>query len=1832
MPDAGTRVDAGTGDAGTEDAGPTLQTPGVPTAVTATAGDGQATVRWTAPANGGSPITSYTVTTLFLDSQLKTQNTTETQVTVTGLTNGMPYSFTVSATNALGTSGTSQPSNVVTPRTVPAAPTGVTATPANRSLVVTWSAPVETGGSVITGYTVTVQPGNHSQEVSANETRATVTGLTNGTEYTVTVAARNEAGAGPASSPVSATPLAVPSAPTAVQATPGNRQVALTWSAPADDGGSPLTGYTIHVSAGGVLVRTESSTTTSFTVLGLINGTAYSFHVTATNGTGAGLASEPVFATPRTVPGAPTQVRATAGNRSALVEWSAPDDNGGSDVTGYTLTVEAGGTVVETRETSATSLTVTGLTNGTTYRFTVTATNGVGTGAASSPVSAVPQSLPGAPTGLAVSPGNTQVSLTWTAPQDNGGNPLTGYVVTVRSGGAVVRTQDATTTNATVTGLTNGTAYSFTVSATTSVGTGLPSEPVSATPRTVPGAPTQLQATAGEGQVTVSWTAPANGGSAITGYTVLAQPGDRTVQVAGNQTQATVTGLTNGTAYTFTVTATNVAGTGAASTSVSATPRTVPAAPTNLEATPGAAQVSLTWFAPSNNGGSAVTGYVVTVRNGGTVVGTQTSSTRSATVTGLTNGTAYTFTVAATNVAGTGAASTPVNATPRTVPAAPSGLAATPDNGQVSLTWAAPTDNGGSPVTGYTVTARQGATVVGTQTSATTSATVTGLTNGTAYTFTVAATNVAGTGAVSTSVSATPRTVPREPTNVVATGGNRQVSLTWSAPTDNGGSPVTGYVVSIHQGTTVVRTQSFTTTSATVTGLTNGVNYDVTVAATNAAGTGWESLKVAFIPRTVPGAPANVVASPGNGGVTLTWSEPADTGGSGIGGYTVRVRQGGSVLSTQTTSAMNLWVSGLTNGTAYNFTVSAANSVGNGPESTAVIATPRTVPGVPTNLRATSGNSQVALAWNAPADNGGNAITGYAVTVRHGGSNAVVATPTFTATSGTVTGLTNGTSYTFTVAAMNEAGTGAATAALTATPAIAPGPPLNVRAAVFGGTVAIRWAAPLTDGGSPITEYVVTVSPGGTTHRVPAPATGTSLVGLPLASGYLLSVRALNAAGQGPAASTATTFELACEETGFPGLSLTSALDADTLLVHDVSGDGRADVILATNERPDVPVLQVRQGAGRGRLQGGVNYPMPIVADRLLLGDLNGDGRQDVVAGSSITVSPTLVTRLAQQGGTLSAAVTTEASSGPRNLALGEFTGDGRLDLVMSPANTNGQLWVLPGRGDGTFQAHIASTATGVGVNFGVGDFNRDGRADVVFSGGGRIVVMLGDGQGHLTAASTSYTAGSTDAPMAIGDFNADGAPDVAVLNSTQRTVDVLLNNGDATFRAVVRYSVGSVAATALTLGDFNRDGSPDVAVINSGSASFAVLRGRANGTFDAAVAYVGMAGLIRHGVGDIDGDGFPDIAMLRASASSFAMTDALDIAWGRADGTLERPALSYGPAAFSSAVGDFDMDGRMDMVSANGSTVNVWKGNGDGTLTSAPALTGPATSTGVTLNDLNRDGRADVVVSNGSANSISVFLAQANGTFGARVDHAAGGFVVDGAIGVGDINADGLKDLAVPTVSSGTAQISLFLGTAAGGFAPVAVHPAGSAVNFVEMADVNGDGRADVIGRNSNSATVVLKLGRADGTLEASQLIPAGINARSLTVGDYDGNGRPDLAVSDTSSLRILPNTGNGTFGAAIVSAEPVGQLGRVAGDINGDGRIDLVSFTDTANNGGGRVWILLGLGDGTFATTGDTFPSSTTSTSASMFLADMNGDSSPDLVGSNTTHGVFVLPQACF
>ena len=504
-------------------------------------------------------------------------------------------------------------------------------------------------------------------------------------------------------------------------------------------------------------------------------------------------ANVPVYAI-ATIPGSPTGLAAVAVSPTQVnLFWTAPASDGGSVITGYKIEYKSGSfysTLVENTGT-VTTYSHTGLTTGTAYTYKISAINSLGTSTASSDVSITPTSdsaaiAPGAPTGLtatAVSP--TKIDLSWTAPANNGGYPITGYKIQYRTGSDsytdLVANTASTTTSFSHNGITAGQLYIYRVYTITSFATSEKSspevtvQPKSASASSTPGAPTGLTATAvSSSKIELSWTAPANnGGYPVTGYKIEYKKGIGTyLSLVSNTVNTTTTyshtGLTTGTAYTYKISAINSIGTSTASAEASATPTTTlqPAAATapgstSLTATPvSATQVNLSWTAPSN-GGSAITGYKIEVKKGTgsyeTLVANTASTSTTYSHTGLTTGTVYYYRVSAINAIGTGT-SGDASATPKET-TTPILTATTISPTQISLSWTAPSQTYQQRINGYKVEEKIGSDTFKTiieNTGSTTTYLVTGLTTGKSHTYAVSAIFSLGASPRSNDASATP--------------------------------------------------------------------------------------------------------------------------------------------------------------------------------------------------------------------------------------------------------------------------------------------------------------------------------------------------------------------------------------------------------------------------------------------------------------------------------------------------------------------------------------------------------------------------------------------------------------------------------------------------------------------------------------------------------------------------------------------------------------------------------------------------------------------------------------------------------------------------------------------------------------------------------------------------------------------------------------------------------------------------------------------------------------------------------------------------------------------
>jgi FG-GAP-like repeat len=388
-------------------------------------------------------------------------------------------------------------------------------------------------------------------------------------------------------------------------------------------------------------------------------------------------------------------------------------------------------------------------------------------------------------------------------------------------------------------------------------------------------------------------------------------------------------------------------------------------------------------------------------------------------------------------------------------------------------------------------------------------------------------------------------------------------------------------------------------------------------------------------------------------------------------------------------------------------------------------------------------------------------------------------------------------------------------------------------------------------------------------------------------------------------------------------------------------------------------------------------------------------------------------------------------------MVTADFNGDGNPDLALGGGILFGQgvVSVLLGNGQGGFYEQLPRFSYGVAAtappaaSVATGDFNHDGAVDVAAVNPltNEVAVLLGNGKGALGTAQ-QYAAGSEPVAVAVADFNHDGDPDLVTANTMGNDVTVMLGNGNGTFQPPMHTAAG-MEPVAIAVGDFNHDGRPDVAVANSDSGDVTILLGSGNGTFGTSYSVGVGNGPNAIAVGDFNGDGKLDLAVTNL------ISQTVSILLGNGNGTFtSRESLAVIAAPYSIAIGDFNHDGKSDLaiavayqgtaVAAAVNAVFVALGNGDGTFqawTQWNVAMGPSH---VAVGDFNSDGKPDLVTANYITNDISVLLGNGDGTFQPALNLAADYFA--SALAVADFTGNGKPDVVVANPANGRLTMML--------------------------------------------------------------------------------------------------------------------------------------------------------------------------------------------------------------
>jgi hypothetical protein len=613
------------------------------------------------------------------------------------------------------------------------------------------------------------------------------------------------------------------------------------------------------------------------------------------------------------------------------------------------------------------------------------------------------------------------------------------------------------------------------------------------------------------------------------------------------------------------------------------------------------------------------------------------------------------------------------------------------------------------------------------------------------------------------------------------------------------------------------------------------------------------------------------------------------------------------------------------------------------------------------------------------------------------------------------------------------------------------------------------------------------------------------------------------------------------------------------LAVADFNGNGKPDLL-----EQGTGTLLVLLGKGDGTFQAPISTASGASLSAVAATDLNGDGKADVVG----IFNSSLMVYISNGDGTFKAP--TSYNMGVQNatvLSLGDFNGDGKTDVVASIGGDNvaGYEVAFLGNGDGTFQA-TPRTSAGVYYpnNAAVGDFNGDGKLDLALGSNAvcngtctipaSVYVLPGNGDGTFGAATAAFPG---NAPLAAADLNGDGKLDLVLFSSMDpATCQIFLGNGNGTFSNTANYG-GAIGAGGggLALADFNGDGKLDI-------AAGGVLLGNGDGTFQGIQLGATPSAPTYAAIGDFDKNGTIDVAALSDHFAS-----SLYILSNSGAGKLTSThTYALQEPGYGIVTADFNGDGNLDLLVVH-SVPQVWGysvllGNGDGSFQTPvfyPQSTQtPVSSYSIVVADFNNDHKMDVAImpQGTQGESLKVLLGNGDGTFASPVSYYDAGFA---PVVVADFNGDGKLDIAAGGSTGSAIETAMLFGNGNGTFQAAVFPPSLSGFQPEFTADLNHDGKADLVSRGG------VALGNGDGTFTVLPPI-AGIGSLSA-IADFNGDGELDL-LSTLGALHpeetaVLLGNADGSFGPPINIIFPYGVIASdrvLIADMNGDGRPDIV------------------------------------------------------------------------
>lgn len=778
--------------------------------------------------------------------------------------------------------------------------------------------------------------------------------------------------------------------------------------------------------------------------------------------------------------------------------------------------------------------------------------------------------------------------------------------------------------------------------------------------------------------------------------------------------------------------------------------------------------------------------------------------------------------------------------------------------------------------------------------------------------------------------------------------------------------------------------------------------------------------------------------------------------------------------------------------------------------------------------------------------------------------------------------------------------------------------------------------------------------------------------------------------------------------------NFTVGQNPQSIAIADFDLDGKQDLLVTNFVSNTISILY---GTGNGDFSLPLHIPVGSLPYAAVAADFNNDGRPDIAAANY--GSNNVFILMANAAG-FDAPISINVGSGPRSLVTGDFNLDGRQDLASANYLDN-TISIRLGNGAGIFTGGTVATGTNP-HSIAMADFNNDGKQDLATANlnSGTASIRIGDGLGNFTGAA-EINVGNTARSICTGDFNGDGKQDFATANYSLNAVSVKLGDGTGNFTGNTTVAVEN-SPFAVVTGDFNADGKLDLLTANAGNNSFSVRLGTLNqvnvlgnniliadadtspsltddtdfgnvtnnvqhnfsihnpGTVNLLIRNITSSGT-NASMFTIGAVGYPKIippGVTETFQVTFVPTSTgiknavVNISTDNCDkanydfavqgnGIELVPILgNYQNTIITTAGGNITIEPTV--APANTENITVYTSSSFKGILSADPVTGIVTVTNaypagvynvtikangvstastnflLTVNnsscsqgqfnsagnmntgslpssavtgDFNRDGIQDLAIANMGSGTVSLLNGNGSGIFTANTELITAGA---GSIVTADFNSDGLHDIA--TANSINNSISIITALSSGGFGNSFTINSGNEPMSISTGDFNADGKADLVTANYGTNDVSVFLGDGLGAINSTQTVSVGINPRSVAIADFNGDGKQDMVTANAGSNTISILIGNGLGGFVLLRTDTVGAqpFAVTTGDFNADGKQDIAVANHNSNN----VSIMLGNGAGNFSSMASV---TVGAGPASITIADFNGDGKQDLATANNS-----------